>query len=400
MNILQISPQIPYPLTDGGKIGIFNITKYLALRGHSITMLAISTDRQPGDLSEVQRYCRLEIVYKNTRHSAISAIGNLFSSVPYNIAKRHSRDVERKLVELLTAQRFDVVHVDHLHMAHYGQLAKERYGIPIVLREHNVEMTLMKRFAQEQRNLFLKWYAQMQYQRLYKYEPVVCALFDKCLVITPEDEERIRSLNPTINTAVVPAGVDVSYFSPRHDIQKEKYSILWMGSLDWLPNADSFWWFYKQIFPHVIARCPNAKLYVVGKNPPVDVRHLRADNVIVIGFVEDVREYIARCQVSIVPLRIGGGMRIKIIETLAMEQAIVSTSTGCEGIAVTNGENILIADDEEKFAHSILELFEEEALRKKIGKSGCELVQRVYRWEEIAKRLEEEYTLVLNSKSK
>ncbi len=400
MNILQLTTKIPYPLDDGGKIGIFNITKHLALRGHNITLVALSKDRYHGDLSELRRYCRLECVYKNTSNSVLGAVGNLFSPVPYTISKYHGRQVERKLEELLTTQRFDIVHIDHLHMADYGQFVKERFGLPILLREHNVEMMIMKRLSQEQRNPLFKWYAQLQYRRLYRYEPAMCALFDKCLMVTSEDEERIRGLNPTVQTCVVPAGVDVSYFSPRSGVSKEQFSILWFGSLDWLPNVDSFWWFYKQIFPRVEERCPTVKLYVVGKSPPPNVRSLRTDNAVVIGFVRDVRDYIARCQVCVVPLRIGGGMRIKILEALAMEEAVVSTATGCEGIAVTNREHLLIADDEGEFARHILELFENEPLRKKIGRRGRELVERLYGWEGIAEQLEDQYLKVLGSRNR
>lgn len=396
MDILQIAPQIPYPPTDGGKIGIFNITKHLALRGHNITMVAISKDKQQGALSELQRYCQLEIVHKNTNNSALGAVANLFSHVPYNISKYHGRRVEQRLAELITAQRFDIVHIDHLHMARYGQFVKERFGLPIVLREHNVEMMIMKRFYEEQTNPILKLYAYLQYKKLRRYEPAICEHFDMCVMITKDDEARLKQLSEKAQTVVITAGVDTVLCQPVQNIPEEAYSLLLLGPFHWLPSSDGILWFYRNVFPKVVEGCPSVRFYIIGKGVPEEIRSGDHPNVIVTGYVPDVSPYIARCQVCIVPLRIAGGMRIKILELLSMSKAVVSTSVGCEGIEVTNGEHLSVADTEDAFANSIIALFKDEKRRRAIGQKGRALMIERYRWETIAEQLEAVYTAVIN----
>jgi len=396
MNILQITPQIPYPPTDGGKIGIFNITKHLALRGHNITLVAISRDKQQGDLSKLRRYCQLEVVYKNTNNSALGAVTSLFSHVPYNISKYHSRRVEHKLAELITAQRFDIVHIDHLHMAHYGQFVKERFGLPIVLREHNVEMIIMKRFYEEQTNPILKLYAYLQYKKLRRYEPAICERFDMCVMITKDDEARLKHLSAKAKTVVITAGIDTVLSQSMQTIPEEPYSLLLLGPFHWLPSRDGLIWFYRKVFPKVVERCPSVRFYIIGKDVPAEVHTAHHANVIVTGYVPDVKPYIVRSQVCIVPLRIAGGMRIKILELLSMSKAVVSTSIGCEGIEVTDGEHLLVADTEDAFANSIIALFRDEERRRTLGQKGRALMIERYRWETIAEQLEKVYTAVVN----
>jgi sugar transferase (PEP-CTERM/EpsH1 system associated) len=389
MRILQITPRIPYPPDDGGKIGIFNITKYLSMRGHKITLLSL--DSIPvKDMSGLEKFCNVEPVFANTSNSYLKMFLNLFSPSPYTMSKYYIKDFETKLYNLLKKNRFDIVHIDSLHMAYYGKMIKSYFNIPIVLREHNVESVIWERYYQESSNLLKKIYAGMQFKKVYKYESKILEVFDKCLMITKEDEKRIKQMNPKIKTAVVPAGVDTSKFFPM-DIPEEPYSIVSVASMDWMPNIDGVIWFYKKIFPKIKREIPSAKLYIVGKNPPLEIKNIVDKNVIVTGYVEDVREYIAKAAVFIVPLKVGGGMRIKILNALAMSKAIVSTSVGCEGIEVTDGKNICVANREEDFARKIIELMLDREKRERIGKNGLELIRKKYTWEKMASLIEEEY---------
>ncbi|MFQ5797957.1 MAG: glycosyltransferase, partial [Bacteroidota bacterium] len=191
MRILQIAPQIPYPLSDGGKVGIFNITKYLALRGHKITLLAFDRDGLV-DVTPLQTFCELVTIRRSSENSKVGAFFNLFSSTPYNISKYRSRKFHAALSKLLACRRFDVVHVDHLHMAHYGVLCKSVADLPFVLREHNVESAIMERFLARLGSALFRMYVDSQLAQLRKYEAEMLLKVDCCCAITQTDAEQIR----------------------------------------------------------------------------------------------------------------------------------------------------------------------------------------------------------------
>ncbi len=393
MRILQVTPRIPYPPDDGAKIAIFGITKHLALRGHEITLVSI-TPSQTNDISELRRYCRVETVRMNTANSYLGMFLNLFSPAPYTISKYHKKTALDKIKKLLRENQFDIVHIEHLHMAYYGKFIKEKVGLPVVLREHNVESTIWKRYYRRIFNPIIKVYVWLQFRKVYKYESRIVADFDRCFMITEKDKERIESMNPRVKASVIPAGVDISYFHPM-DVPIEPYSIVSVGAMDWLPNIEGILWFAAKIWPLVKRKVPQAKIYIVGKNPPVEIKKLAAKDIIVTGFVKDVREYMAKAAVFIVPLRIGGGMRIKILTALAMGKAIVSTSVGCEGIDVENNKNIYIADTERDFAQAIVKLLNDRSETERIGRRGLQIAREKYRWERIAEQIEEEYKSIL-----
>lgn len=386
MTILQLTTKIPYPLDDGGKIGIYNLTKHLSLLGHKVTLVTFTSSERP-DTGDLEEYARLEVVAHAPKNSPLDALVTLLTPVPYTIQKYHVVEMARGIEKLLATGSFDLIHVDHLHMAYYGVRAKEKFSVPIFLREHNVESTIWERFCEQTRNPILNWYGRIQLEKMRRYEPQMAEKFDCCLMVTKQDEAKLRAASSRVKTAVVPAGVDVCYFEAGASEFEEPNSILFLGSLDWLPNQDGFWWFYESIFPRIVARVPSAKLYVVGKNPPLKLRRVSGSNVVAVGSVKDVRPYMRRAQVCVVPLRIGSGLRIKILEMLAMRKAVVTTSIGCEGIEVENGQHLLVADTKEAFAEETCKLLADGDLCRSLGEAGHSLVCETYRWETVVQKL-------------
>ena len=404
MRILQLTPSLPYPPDGGGKMGIFNLTKYLSSRGHKITLLSIvanQVENIQADIQGLKKWCEVKVVYKNTRTKLWGLFLNLFSEIPYPISKYHSSKVKHAIKKILSNGRFDLVHIDSLHMAYYGEFIKHEFKLPLVLREHNVQTTIMERYYQRQGNPLIKLYAYLQWKKMYRYEAKICEIFDKCLMITREDKKRIETMNPSGNTCVIPAGVDTSYFYPLK-IEEEPGSLVFVADLSWLPNVDGVLWFYNQVWPRIKKTFLPVKFYVVGRRPLEKIRKLskKDQNIVVTGFVKDIRPYMARCSVYIVPLRIGGGMRLKILDAMAMERPVVSTSVGVEGIMVTDRENIVIADSEADFAERVIELLKERNLRRRIAQGGKRLIEQKYRWESIIETLEKEYVRVLENRGK
>jgi len=390
MRILQIAPQVPYPPEDGGKVGIFNITKHLAARGHVIHLFAF--DRAPGTgYGPLEAFCSLHALPHSTRNSPVGAFLNLFSDLPYNISKYRSRDFLGRLSEFLCNEKVDVVHVDHLHMAEYGIALRERFGVPVVLREHNVESVIMERYGTHAGNPFLRRYASLQHARLRAYEARMVGRFDACCPITPDDAARLAEMSPAASIRIVPGGVDESCFLPSPDGAVVPDSIVFFGALDWIPNRDALSWFLKDIFPLVLERRPGATFHIIGKNPPGDLANIAGERCVVHGYVPDLRPEVQKYAVSIAPYRIGGGMRLKILESFAMGVPVVSTPVGCEGIEALHGEHLLVADGEREFSEHVVALLVDAPRRFALRDAAQNLARRRYRWESVAEAFEQVY---------
>lgn len=388
MNILQIAPRVPFPPDDGGAIGVYNITKYLALRGHNIRFLTFSSD-VGGLPAQFTRYCSPRVVNVITAHSPLKVGLSLFRQVPYTISKYYSKVFLKALFEEFQLSRFDIVHVDHLAMSPYGVAIKEKYGIPIVLREHNLETVFLERFMKSEPQPFVRWFVRFEAARMRSFEPSICKKFNRCIMITENEQLALRQLDPSIKTAVIPAGVETA-MSPRNVIVKD-HAILFLASLNWRPNIQGFQWFLDNVLPHVIKNYPSVLVTIVGKGDSGELSSLRHPNIRYVGYVEDVSPYIVESTLAIVPLFAGGGMRIKILELFAHGKPVVSTSVGCEGIQVENGRELFIADSPVEFANSIINILKDNGLQKRLGTNGQELVRKHYSWEAVAEQLEQIY---------
>lgn len=392
LRILQVSPRLPYPPNDGGRIGIFNITKHLALRGHRITM-AVFTDAAeiPEELAE---YAAVVPVRHDTRTTLPGLARNLFSPLPYTISKYQTEKMEEVLRALCDGQEFDVAHIDHLHCAPYGRLLKEEFRIPYCLREHNYETQIYERFSDAQGFSLLKSYMRMQSRRIRRFEREQIDKTDLCMAITDEDARQIAR-ESSAPLAVIPAGVDLEEH-PLLDRRGERAkSILILGSLSWQPNIDAALWFLDEIFPRILKEEPEARVTIAGMSPSKKLRARRSERVSIPGFVDDLRGLVAATQVLAIPLRIGGGMRIKMLEYFAAGKAVVSTSVGAEGNRAEPGRHYLRADTPEEFATAVATLFRSEQERTRLGDAARRFVEERCAWSRIAEMFEESYRRVI-----
>jgi sugar transferase (PEP-CTERM/EpsH1 system associated) len=393
LKLLLVTTKLPYPPTDGGRILVFQSVKGLAARGHRIVMLCFGAGQSP-DIAQLQRLCQVQVVNHDTRTRPAAALRSLFSPLPYTISKYNASVMQERIHHVLAEQQFDLVHLEHLHMAHYAAVVK-RHGLPVLLREQNVESLLTARFARGTSKLE-RLYSRLQSGKMRRYEASACEQADLCLAVSEVDAQRLQQLNPRIKTAVVPAGADLQYFKPALNSQEEPLTVVSVAAMDWLPNVDGVIWFCDQVLPQVREQIPQVRLYVVGKNPPPSVEGLvQRGGIVVTGFVEDIRDYLARSSVVVVPMRMGSGMRIRILEAMSMGKAIVSTSIGAEGTKVNAGQDIILADTAADFAQSVVRLLQDPNLRRCIGSSARKLVERCYSWEMMTDLLERSYQSVL-----
>ncbi len=393
LDILQIAPRLPWPASDGGRQGIYNITKSMAKRGHRITFVCPGSGGE--NLSVMHEICTPHVVRHNTENSTSGALMNLFSSLPYTVAKMQSAPLREKLRRLCRESRFDVVHVDHIHMAPYGAMLKKEFGLPYVIREHNFETNIYRRFGEQQRRLPFRIYMGMQTRRLFRFESAQLRQADICAAITGQEAGQIREVSD-VRVEVIPAGVDLDEHRLLDRSLEEPAHLCILGSMDWKPGVDAVRWFLQDILPLLKKELPEIRITVAGDAPPNWLTRYGDPCVEAPGFVTDLRELLERCTLPVVPLRIGGGMRLKLLEYFALGKAVVSTHIGAEGNTARHGEQILLADTAGDFAASVLTLLRDRQLRRRLGDSARSLVENNYSWDIIGERFERAYIAAMS----
>jgi sugar transferase (PEP-CTERM/EpsH1 system associated) len=389
MKILWIKSDYLYPADTGGKIRSYNILKNLA-KEHQVSYLCLADDEPSQEaLDHLRSFCeRVDYVRFNPEKKFsprfyLKLLLNLFSPRPYVINKYLNSEITREIERRYKSGDFDLLLCDFLEMSINTLPLND---IPKVLFQHNVESEIWRRHYLTNRNLLKKAYLFIEYRKFRSYEKSACALFDNVLVVSESDARIHRQEFGIDKVSTIPTGVDTEYFSP-HPEKMEKYNITFVGSMDWLPNQDAMEYFITEIYPKLKLKKRNVKLYIVGRRPPEKIVRMGEadDSVTVTGTVDDVRPYVDRARVYIVPIRIGGGTRIKIFEALAQKKAVVSTTVGAEGLPLADGREILIRDDPDDFADTVSKLIEDDDLLAKIASGGHSLVTRKYNWKEVAK---------------
>jgi hypothetical protein len=266
-------------------------------------------------------------------------------------------------------------------------------GIRVVLDSHNIEYELLQRMAAGERSLARRAFNALEYRRYRRFEERSWTHVDGCVVTSGREERIVRAAAPETLTAVVPNGVDLEFFTRSH-AAVEPRTVVFNGTLGYRPNVDAAHFLVDDIWPLVLAQYPDAQLIIVGTAPAAERRSLARPSVILTGEVPDIRSYLGRAAVVVVPVRMGGGTRLKVLEGLAMGKAMVSTSVGCEGIATRDGVHLLIADDAASFALRMSQLFADSALRERLGKAGRSLIEAEYSWDLAGGRLEALYQRV------
>jgi glycosyltransferase involved in cell wall biosynthesis len=309
---------------------------------------------------------------------------SLFSNKTYQYFQYHSDDMQNRIDSLCEANSYDLILAEFSQMGYY-RFPKE---ITKYVDQHNVEYEIMQRTFETEKSPLRKLLAKSEFKKYYRQEIENCEKFDGCLTTSQRDADILKDrMQSDTRFHVIPNGVDSEFFQ-RIDVQQDPNLILFTGTISYYPNVEGILWFTKNVWPLIKQKRPDSLFCIAGKSPPAEIQALTSDpSIEVTGAVDDMRDYYARATVVVVPLRVGGGTRLKILEAMAMEKAIVSTGVGAEGIDYTNNKDILIEDEPEAFADATIKVMDSEDLKSTLQTHGRVLVERLYDWKAVTGNL-------------
>ncbi len=376
MKILQISNKFPYPPKDGGAIAILNLSRGFRHNGHKVSILAMNTRKHYINPEEAKKALKdiaeFNYVNINTDINVFQAAANLlFSSLPYNARRFISRKFEIKLQEILGRESFDIVQLEGVYMMPYVKTIRKCSDAGIALRTHNIEHEIWDRIVANTGNIIKKKYLQILAKRIKRFEIESLNGYDLLVPITKRDAEILNGLGNNKPFHVCPAGLDIEK-TPVNIKDTDYPNLFFLGSLDWIPNQEGLLWFLDSVWKEISMKKPEIVFYVAGRNAPDKLvkRISKYRNIVYKGEVENAGIFMENKSIMIVPLLSGSGMRVKIIEGMALGKAIVTTSIGAEGIDIKHKENIIIADTADDLKKELENLLENKSFFTKIGENA------------------------------
>ncbi len=400
MRILQICNRVPWPLNDGGAIAIYNMSKGFYSLGHELHILCLNTrkhfvetDDIPELFKEISGFKSVEI--DTDIHKWDAAVNLLFTSKSYHISRFYSRRFEQELIKLLQSCDFDIIQIEGLHMCLYIDVVRRYSKARISLRAHNLEYLIWDRLAESEHNPLKRMYLEILTKRLLHFETKAIKKVDFLVPITENDAELFREMSTAARVFVCPAGLDMENYVIDKS-KREWPGIFHLGALNWMPNVQGIEWFLKEIWPELHKEHPDIHFYIAGRNSPDWLNKLDKVGVVALGEVENAVQFINSKSIMVVPLLSGSGMRIKIIEGMALGKTIIATSIGAEGIDYKDGKNILIADSPDEFVKVIKKCISNPGFASNIGNCARLLAESEYGNMGLVAKLSEFYQSYVN----
>ena len=389
MRILLLCNKPPYPASEGGPMAMNSIITGLLEAGHQVKILAINSEKyhvKESDIpEEYKRKTGIELIDVDLAIKPLYAFLNLFTRKSYHVERFISEDFKARLTEVLEKEQFDVVQLEVLFMAPYVETIRAHSKAMIVLRAHNVEHKIWERVAKETRSPIKRWYINHLAKTLKEFELNALETVDGVAAITRKDAAFFRKYcsKPVID---IPFGVYPEQFTPKYEISG-KPKFYHIGSMNWMPNEEGIRWFINEVLPKTVEKVPDFVYHLAGRSMPEWLTTMKDPHVDVIGEVPDAKEFVTNHDVAIVPLLSGSGIRIKIIESMALGKTVITTRVGAEGILYDEEVNIIIAENKAKMVEAIRSLNENPETAVKIGQAARKLVEETYDNRKIITRL-------------
>jgi sugar transferase (PEP-CTERM/EpsH1 system associated) len=394
MKIAFVSARVPYPPNAGGRIRTYHLLREIS-QVHRVTLFTgveTAADlRMATELHEVIPELSMRPLQVRPRTGVVRTLvragQGVIDPLPYSWAGYRDRAFAAGLRSGLR-ESYDLVHCDHIQVA---DMVLDSGARPSVLNLHNIEHMIYLRWADREARAWKRAAIRWQARKAVAAERRMYAVFNHCVAVSDLDRAEVLRAVPTARVSVVPNGVDVDYYRPTPTVVAPG-QIVFTGAMDWLPNIDGIAWFGEEVLPLIRQRMPAVRFLVVGRNPaPALVRRLRERGVEFTGTVDDPRPYLAQAALVVVPLRIGGGTRLKILEAWAMGKPVLATTIGAEGLPVTDGENVALADTPDHLAERATTLLSDPQTAERLGTSGRQTAEEQFAWKRVTSRLLQAY---------
>jgi glycosyltransferase involved in cell wall biosynthesis len=385
MNILMITPFFPYPAEFGGTIRTYHLAKELAKR-NNLFLLSFK-DRENIEPEKLQEFCKqVELIPFTDDSKRAEQLKTLLKKRSYQTQQYESQEMQNAIDRTIKENNIELIFVEFSQMGFFSFPA----DIPVLLDEHNIEFDLLDRMSDKDSLSFRKFYNKVEAKKFEKEE--ISFIKKSAITITTSQRDIgiIKSYLPETLTAEIINGVDCAEFKKPDDIIPEKNSAVFTGAMNYFPNDEGVNFFMEEIYPFLQKKDPNFKITIVGSGPSEKIKAYKNDNINITGFVKDVKPYMWNSSVFIVPLRMGGGTRFKVVEAMAAGIPVVSTSLGCEGIPGKDGEHLLIRDDPSEFADAVFEAATNKELAERLSINGMKFAKENVDWEIVGNKLENE----------
>lgn len=391
MKILQICKKMPLPPKDGEAVAVLSLAKAYKSLGCKIDLLSFNTSKHFSDPSEINNdehpYENIDTVNLNTDINYLGALFNLLGSSSYNIERFTSKDMKKKLQHILLHTSYDVVQLESLYMAPYAEHIKPISNAFIIMRSHNLEFKIWEDMANNQSNVLLRWYYNLAARRLKKYEQDVKNSFDLLLAISEIDQKEYQKLSYSIPSMAIPIGIELKQYPKNLYEEKPMIKLAYIGSLDWRPNIEAVEWFFKEVWPTIYKNYENIEFHLAGRNPVDVIKNLEHPGLYFHGEIESAIDFISNQDIIIVPLLSGSGVRVKVLESMALGKLVISSSKGFEGINIQNNVNAMVANDTEEFIATINKALESKKTIRQVGEAARLFIEHNYNPETQARQI-------------
>ncbi|HEX7367748.1 MAG TPA: glycosyltransferase family 4 protein [Pelobium sp.] len=401
MRVLILTNRVPFPANGGYAIVVHNTIQSLLDLGCQVTLFSLNTTKHYVNVQEIDDpiFKKIKFLqYKiDNRVKAKGAFFNLFSRKSYNVSRFYSAGCASRLAHLLKKENFDIIQFEGLQVTPYMPVVQLNAKAKLVYRAHNIEHQIWKRLTIKESFLLRKFYLHLLSKRLQSFESSILNNFDAILAISFVDEHFFNSLGYQQNVHTFPVALNLNNYHHDYKLSPNK-SVGYIGSMDWRPNIEGLDWFLDNVWPNIMQLGSGITFHLAGKNIPEHYQDLANEHFLIEGEVENAKEFIARQHVMIVPLLSGSGMRVKIIEAMALGKCIIATSIAAEGINYHHDRDILIADSSDHFYKQILRCFTDKNLITRIGDGARKLVEKGHNQETMGQKLISVYQKLLNEK--